>query len=132
VNQEQTMPSEPSAESIRDAEDAYKRHVVEQLYELKLRSLDAKPGGDKPAGDGLLSEEQAATVAGVSRKQIRTMILSGRLEADDWGTGKRKHYRIKVEALAKLQPRPAEPRPQPRQRRSHVARAAPSIFPNVN
>jgi hypothetical protein len=52
--------------------------------------------------DALLTEAQAGRIAGVSRKQIRKMILAGRLEAVDWGTGKRKHYRIKAEALAKL------------------------------
>jgi excisionase family DNA binding protein len=83
--------------------------------------------------DGMLTEEQAAERAGVSRKQIRKLINAHRLEATDYGTGKRHHYRIKPEALAAMQGRAVEPQPAPRQRRSRVT-APPSrrsIFPRV-
>jgi len=90
------------------------------------------PPAKSLAPDGLLTEEQAGRIAGVSRKQIRKMILAGRLEAADYGTGKRKHYRIKADALASLQSRPCEPLPAPRQRRCRAAAfSVQSIFPRV-
>jgi hypothetical protein len=78
--------------------------------------------------DALLTEEQAGRIAGVSRKQIRKMILSGRLEADDWGTGKRKHYRIKAEALARLNEIKTQAACEKRHSRSRASRPASGKF----
>lgn len=92
------------------------RTIIEEICGIGDEPQFAAVQSPQPA-DALLTEEQAARIAGVSRKQIRKMILAGRLEAVDWGTGKRKHYRIKADALAALQARPGEPRVTPRQRR---------------
>lgn len=81
----------------------------------------------------LLTEEQAAEYAGVSRKTIRRLIESGRLEASDYGTGKRRHYRIHPDALTHIKPVPAPPLPQPRRRRAGAMPASLiHLFPRVD
>jgi excisionase family DNA binding protein len=67
-------------------------------------------------GQTLLTEEQAAEYAGVNRKTIRKLILAGRLEASNYGTKRKQHYRIHPDALANIKPVPP-PAPIPRQRR---------------
>lgn len=76
----------------------------------------------------LLSVEQAAAAAGVSRDAIDRLCRSGRLECVDYGTGSRRHsWRISPEALRNLKPVPQpEPEPQPPPRRGRRPRAAAS------
>ena len=76
-------------------------------------SNDVLPGGlpRQPAHplplDGavrLLTEQQAADLAGVHRKTIRRLIEQGRLKAADYGTAGQHNYRIHPCALAELKP----------------------------
>lgn len=50
----------------------------------------------------LLTEKQAASFAGVDRKTIRRLIEAGRLPAADYGTGKKKLYRINPDDLLSI------------------------------
>jgi excisionase family DNA binding protein len=89
---------------------------------------DSTPQTPVASPDDLLNEVDAATVAGVSRKTIRKLIKDGRLDAADYGTKEKHHYRIKREALANISP-PAEktaplPRQKTRQPNRHAATAA--------
>jgi len=51
----------------------------------------------------LLTEHEAAQVAKVSWWTIRSLIEKGRLKAANFGTGKRKFYRIDPDELALVQ-----------------------------
>lgn len=57
----------------------------------------------------LLTERQAADVAGVHRKTIRRLIEQGRLRAADYGTAGQHNYRIDPAELAKVTPLPGLP-----------------------
>lgn len=52
----------------------------------------------------LLTEEQAAKEAGVSRDTISKLIKAGRLRATDYGTGKRHTWRIDPADLTTIEP----------------------------
>jgi excisionase family DNA binding protein len=73
----------------------------------------------------LLTEDEAAGKASVSRDTIRRLIAAGRLEWVNLGSGtRRKIVRIPCEALARVQP-PAEREQLPRRRRRRPAPANP-------
>lgn len=77
----------------------------------------------------LLTEQQAATAAGVSRKTIRRLIEQGRLVAADYGTATQHNYRIHPDALANVQsaPKPgSEPMPPARHSRYRRQSAVPA------
>lgn len=67
----------------------------------------------------LLTEEQAASVAGVHPRTIRRLIDKGLLPASNYGLGRKKLYRIDPAALTNVQP--AQP-PAPRERRRRRVR----------
>ena len=50
----------------------------------------------------LLTEAQAAREAQVDRRTIRKLIDAGRLRASNFGTGKRRHYRIDAADLMSI------------------------------
>jgi excisionase family DNA binding protein len=52
----------------------------------------------------LLTERQAAAAAQVDRRTIRRLILAGRLTATDFGSGKRRCFRIDMAHLKTIQP----------------------------
>ena len=56
----------------------------------------------------LLTEKQAADVAGVSQKTIRRLIDDGRLAAVNYGTRDRKCYRIQPDQLLQVAPLQSE------------------------
>ncbi len=60
-------------------------------------------GGQDGIQRKLLSEDEAAEAAGVDRKTIRRLIEAGRLAAADYGTGKKKLYRINRDDLPTVQ-----------------------------
>lgn len=93
----------------------------------------------------LLTEQEAAERAKVSRKTIRRLIEQGRLEAADYGTQGQRNYRIDPAALAKVgagpapdAPGPVEitpPAPRPRRgsrRRAAASAAAAAYLPRVS
>lgn len=79
----------------------------------------------KSESDGeLLTEEQAAKIAGVSKRTIRRLITSGRLQAKDYGTGAKHYYRIEQAALAELQTKgiaTVNGKRQPTPRKRHIS-----------
>jgi excisionase family DNA binding protein len=102
------------------------------MLEAMEHMTENAPQSPQDAKPDTLTVVQAAKHKGISDKQIRKLIESGRLKAENVGTGKRKHYRIALEALAAIEPPPAEPRLAPRQRRtSRPTASTRSIFPRV-
>lgn len=94
-----------------------------------------------PAGPArpLLTEQQAADLAGVSRRTIRRLIEQGRLAAADYGTASQHNYRIHPDALADVgaaaegEPEtpatvPLMPRLNPPRRRRVASSAAPGTL----
>lgn len=75
----------------------------------------------------LLTEQQAAALAGVSKKTIRRLIEQGRLKACDFGTGTQHNYRVhpdelfRVASIPLTNPEPTQPSPQVRPRRRQPA-----------
>src|SRR5258708_1599000 len=80
--------------------------------------MNDDPPQSTPASQ-LLTESQAARLAQVDKRTLRKLIEAGRLRAMDFGTGKRRHFRID---LADLKTIPAAsqstqtPSPRPRRR----------------
>lgn len=81
------------------------------------------PAQTPQSPDGLLTEEQAAQLAGVSRKTIRKLIKAGRLQAVDLGCRNKHHYRIKAESLATIQSPAADAPVVPRHSRRATRQA---------
>ena len=86
----------------------------------------------------LLTEAQAAREAQVDRRTIRRLIVEGRLRAADFGSGKRRHFRIDpadLRAIAPLPTSPAAPMPprSSRRRRGQSSSPAPlaAYLPSV-
>ena len=86
----------------------------------------------------LLSEKQAAEMAGVSRKTIRRLIEKGRLKAADYGTGHHRNYRIHPDDLASVETFPSAPsephivmRPDHLTRRRRQSSSAAAFLPRV-
>lgn len=83
----------------------------------------------------LLTEQQAAEVAGVSRKTIRRLIEQGRLPAADYGTAGQRNYRIHPDALANVKPATASAEPLSASRRRRrvrdVQKTAAAYLPRV-
>ena len=69
----------------------------------------------------LLTEAQAARETQVDKRTVRRLIATGRLKAVDFGSGKRRHYRIDPADLKAIAASPFEAKsgniPQARRRR---------------
>lgn len=78
----------------------YLRAIIENSMLQQPREPIQREDGPRPGE--LLTEDQAAGLAGVSKKTLRRLIKSGRLQAKDYGTGSRHNYRIDPTALASL------------------------------
>jgi excisionase family DNA binding protein len=74
----------------------------------------------------LLTESQAAAAAQVDKRTIRRLIETGRLHALDFGSGKRRHYRINPAELHAVQPVVGKTpiTPPPHRRRQHPSRSS--------
>jgi excisionase family DNA binding protein len=82
----------------------------------------------------LLTESQAAAAAQVDKRTIRRLIETGRLQALDFGSGKRHHYRIDPAELHAVQPvvdKPAITPPLPRRRRQQPLCSLSAYLPTV-
>lgn len=64
----------------------------------------------------MLTEQQYADVKGISKWTVRRLIEAGRLDAEDFGTGSHREYRIAPDALL---------RPKTQAASAPVAAAAP-------
>jgi excisionase family DNA binding protein len=102
--------------------------------------LSASAPDPDPAAGKLLTEAQAAKLAGISQKTIRRLIKSGRLPAKDYGSGSKHLYRIApddlhlIESTEPARANGTAPTSQPRQRsrRRSASPAGPvGRFPRV-
>jgi excisionase family DNA binding protein len=121
------------SDTVEIVEVPYLASLVRQR-EISIPVPDETPPENT---NGLFTEAQAAKKAGVSTKTIRKLIKAGRLEAVDYGTKGRHHYRIKAESLAAINQPAPKPLPIPRQsrRRSNqqsATAALSDLFPRVS
>lgn len=110
------------------------RFCREHKEEMIQRMMEADYFGkaEQPA-KLLLTEQEAAQIAGVSRKTIRRLIEQGRLEASDYGTAGQHNYRIRPDALANLgmnaAPAPAKEPPQAAMPAAEITPPVPALRP---
>lgn len=76
----------------------------------------------------LLTEKQFAERASVDPRTIRKLIDQGRLDAEDFGTGKHRHYRIAEDAKVRPLTTPAASVPVVTSRRRHLVSSGPVSF----
>jgi excisionase family DNA binding protein len=101
----------------------YDAEIVSQpIDQLAARSLAVAELAQRPVGS-LLTEEEAAAIAKVSKWTVRRLIERGVLKASNFGTDKHKVYRIHPDDLRAVQCPVPPPPPEPRVRRRRIRNA---------
>jgi excisionase family DNA binding protein len=90
-----------------------------EIHGLTLTNAAVRREGASERRGELLTERQAAERACVSRWTIRRLIERGKLPALEYGSGRKKIYRIDPAALLTVQPVQPPPPQERRQRRHH-------------